>query len=59
MAGNPKTSPWYSTPKSKRLRKGIEIMLTDEARAKLERLGKKYGSRSNAVEKLILEAEDP
>ncbi len=58
MSGNPKKSPWYSTPKAKRVRKGIELTITDEAREKLDRLADRYGSRSAAVEKLILEAEE-
>ncbi len=56
--GNPTTSKWYATPEANRVRKSIELSLSDEARAKLERLGARYGSRSAAVEKLILEAEE-
>ncbi len=56
--GNPATSKWYSTPKDKRGNKTIGLTISDEARAKLDRLGARYGSRSAAVEKLILEAEE-
>jgi hypothetical protein len=58
MSSNPKTSPWYSTPKSKRHRKGIEVTISDEAREKLDRLAAQYGSRSAAVEALILGAKE-
>jgi len=55
MSGNPKSSPWYSTPRTKRRRKGIEIMLSDEAAARLERLAKQRGvSRSAVVEALLM-----
>ena len=58
MTGNPKASPWYSTPKAKRKRKGLEVTLSDEAREKLERLAARRGeSMSRVVESLILEAK--
>ncbi len=58
MTGNPRTSSWYSTPKAKRKRKGVELTLSDEARAKLKRLARKRGtSMSGVVEELILEAK--
>lgn len=57
MTRGQKGSVWYSTPKEKRKRKGIELTLSDAALEKLEELGKKYGSRSEAVERLIMEAE--
>ncbi len=54
-----RTSKWYSTPETKRIRKGVEVSLSDEARAKLERLAEtQKTSRSAALEKLILEAEE-
>ncbi len=58
MTGNPKASAWYSTPNAKRRRKGVEVTLSDEARAKLKRLARKRGtSMSGVVEALILEAK--
>lgn len=58
MTGNPKASAWYSTPNAKRKRKGIELTLPDDVRAKLERLSKKRGqSRSEVVSELIREAK--
>jgi predicted DNA-binding protein len=57
MPGNPKDSPWYSTPRSERKKKGTELMLSDEARERLEKLAKKHGvSKSEMVEQLIMEA---
>ncbi len=58
MTGNPKSSAWYSTPRSKRTRKGTELTLSDAAKAKLVRLAKKRGvSMSEVVEDLIKEAK--
>ncbi len=55
MAGNPKDSEWYSTPKSKRRRKGIEVTLPDEALERLNALADQHGvSRSAMVEALIM-----
>ena len=55
MTGNPKASPWYNTPRAKRRRRTLEITLSDEARAKLDRLARdEYeGNRSAAVEALV------
>jgi hypothetical protein len=60
MAGNPKDSKWRSVPRAERGRKGVEIMLGEEARAKLERLVQKHELRTKSavVEDLILEAEE-
>lgn len=58
MAGNPKGSKWWNTPQGLRKRKHLKLTLSDEARAKLDRLAIRYGSRSAAVEKLIEEAEE-
>lgn len=54
----PKTSPWESTPQGKRKRKKVQITLSDEARAKLDRLAKAPGMRSAVVEGLIMEAKE-
>ena len=57
MAGNPKSSEWYSTPKDKRKRKGIEVTLSDEARERLDALADQHNvSRSVMVEQLIVSA---
>lgn len=57
MAGNPKDSPWYSTPRTERRRKGIEVTLPDEALERLERLARaRKLSRSAVIEALIMEA---
>ena len=53
MPGNPKDSPWRSTPRARRKRKGIEIMLSDEARTRLDRLAPD-GKRSQFIEDLIM-----
>lgn len=59
MTSNPKSSPWYSTPKAKRRRKGLEVTLSDEARARLEALADAEGvSLSAMVEALILSAPE-
>ena len=57
MASNPKDSEWYSTPKSRRTRKPIELTLSVAARERLRKLAEKSGeSRSAVVERLILAA---
>jgi metal-responsive CopG/Arc/MetJ family transcriptional regulator len=57
MAGNPKDSEWYSTPKDKRKRKGIEVTLPDEVRERLDALSDQHNvSRSQMVERLIMAA---
>jgi len=45
--GNPVDSEWYSTPRDKRKRKGVEITLSDDARKELNALAK--GSTMSAV----------
>ncbi len=45
--GNPVESEWYSTPREKRKRKGVEVTLSDEARKELNALAK--GSTMSAV----------
>ena len=58
MAGNPKDSEWYSTPQEARTRKVVNVTLSDEARARLERMAKaRKTSRSAVVENLIMEAK--
>ena len=48
----------YSTPRCLRKRKGIELMLSDVAQEKLDRVAKERGvSRSAVVEWLIMEVE--
>ena len=54
MPGNPKGSKWRSTPRVARKRKGIEVMLSDEARARLDLLAS-AGARSSFIERLILD----
>jgi hypothetical protein len=55
MPGNPKDSEWYSTPRGKRVRKGIEVTLSDEARDRLERMAKaRKVSRAAVIEALIM-----
>lgn len=57
MSGNPKDSKWYSTAQADRVRKHVKLTLSDAARAKLKKLGKAYGSCSEAVEQMIMEHE--
>lgn len=59
MAGKRKRPDWTSPRQSDRVRKMVAITLSDEAREKLERLGERYGGKSAAVERLIMEAEEP
>jgi predicted DNA-binding protein len=59
MSRNPKTSPWYSTPRTARTRRGVELTLSNEAHERLDRLAKVYGGKSAAVERLIMEAKLP
>lgn len=55
MTGRP-DSKWYSTPRAKRRRKGVEIMLSDEAREALDTMAERYGlTRSGMVEQLVLD----
>ena len=54
MSGNPKDSPWRSTPQRLRKRKSIVLTISDEARARLELLAPE-GTRSAFVERLILD----
>ncbi len=58
MPGNPKDSPWRSTPQDKRKRKRIELTLSAEARERLEVLAP-GGLRSAFVEGLILSCPLP
>lgn len=54
MPGNPKDSEWYSTPRSARRRKGIELTLPDDVVERLEKIAKARGiSRSEAVGRMI------
>ncbi len=53
MPSNPKTSKWFSAARTKRKRKGIEIMLSDEARGALDEMAPR-GLRSTFIERLIL-----
>lgn len=52
MSGNPKSSPWRSTPRARRGRPGVQLTLSPKALAKLERLAD-GGSRSAVIESLI------
>ncbi len=56
MTGNPKGSPWRSTPRTKRKRPGVQLTLSPEAMAALERLAGPAGSKSAIVEELVLDA---
>lgn len=60
MTGNPKGSPWRSTSRAARKRKGIQLTLSVEACAALTRLAKRGGmSRSKLVELLVLLRDAP
>lgn len=59
MPGNPKDSPWYATPRADRKRRPVEVTLSDEAREILDELAKEHGSRSAAVEALVLATARP
>ena len=54
MSGNPKDSPWRSTPQRLRKRKSIVFTISDEARERLKLLAPE-GTRSAFVERLILD----
>lgn len=55
VGGNPKGSYWSKTPRSARVRKKVEISLSDEARAILELLAEARfkGNKSATVEALL------
>ncbi len=61
MAGNPKTSKWFAISQGVRVRKKVQITLSDEARVKLKRLkdAHELGTQSAVVEDLILAAAEP
>ena len=51
MAGNPKTSPWRSTPREQRKRKPINVSLSDESLALLDELAEEEErARSQVIE---------
>lgn len=52
-----KRSQWYSTPAAVRHRRGVQIMLSNEARARLEELAAQHtkGTKSAVVEDLLLD----
>ncbi len=50
---------WSATSETDRNRKHIHLTLPEAALEKLTRLGKRYGSRSAAVEHLIVKEEEP
>jgi len=57
MSSNPKASRWYSTPAEARKRRGVQVTLSDEARAKLLLLSVATGEPKSAiVERLIVAA---
>ena len=55
MTSNPTDSEWYSTPRDKRKRKGVELTLSPEARKRLDSLAKGT-TMSAVVEALIMKA---
>ncbi len=54
MTGNPKGSPWRSTPQRLRHRKSLVLTISDEARERLDLLAP-AGTRSAFVERLIID----
>lgn len=57
MTGNPKASPWRSTPRAKRRRKGTQLTLSPEALAALEYL-REGASRSAYVDWVLCKLEE-
>jgi hypothetical protein len=51
---NPKDSKWRSPSQALRKRKAVTLTLSDEARAKLVRLGPEYGGQSAVADAAIL-----
>lgn len=57
MSGNPKESKWYSTSKTSRRRRPLNVTLSPEALARLDELASERKQlRSAVIESLILEA---
>lgn len=57
MGRNAKDSEWYSTPRTARKRKGIEVTLSDDALGRLEKMAKARGvSRSQVIDELVMSA---
>lgn len=59
MPGNPKDSEWYATTQENRTRKLVSFTLSDEARARLERLAKKEKLPKSAVVEALIMAAKP
>lgn len=54
MAGNPKDSPWYATPRSKRNRVKLEVSLSPETSERLVTIAERRDmNRSAVVEELV------
>jgi predicted transcriptional regulator len=49
---------WYSTPAAKRKRRGVQVMLSDDARKKLRELAAEHPDRTSSavVEDAIFDA---
>lgn len=61
MGPSPKGSKWSSTPQAARRRRKVQFTLSDEARAKLDRLAEASGGgavKSKIIEDLIMAAEE-
>lgn len=58
MGSNRRDSVWWSAPNSLRHRRSLNLVVSDEARAKLARLAGPGGSKSAVVERLIAQAPE-
>ena len=59
MAGNPKTSPHYSTPQAARKRPKVGLTLSPEAVEKLEELSAETGLAKSAIVETLIKQADP
>jgi hypothetical protein len=55
VSGNPRDSKWFSTPRKKRRRPGIQVTLSAPALKRLAALAKEWKTtRSKVLERLLL-----
>ena len=57
MSGNPKDSPWYSTPRHMRRRKPLGLTLPEDVLERLDAIARVRGvSRSEVIADLVRDA---
>ena len=59
MAGNPRTSPHYSTPQAARKRPKVGLTLSPEAVERLDELSAESGLAKSAIVETLIKQADP